>query len=350
MLFKNRQCNSVKNIDINKYKNKINSNFYDICIKAISHNENRIINKEECIKKIIKLKNNHINKNGKNKKKNIKIYPMMKTVILSHKTLDSIIEESNIKNNNFVKNFKKTMFPKELNLPNITHDKKEEKINVKKFFHGKNKRFTIYKHITEYLESNNVTMAELIENNPFQIKPFLIPGSKEFFEAVKFNEYDYVTSLLKKNVNYLFTIDYFGQTAYHWAAKFSDFKMMEILISFGKHHNQKDFKGRTPIYLAAINNNKDMCDFLLKNGANPFLKDKNDKSPADVTSDWDLKFFLKDHMSQPFNNPIYKLKLKKIMEGRNENILKKKLSGANKFIGIAQQLLDIKRHYNIESM
>ena len=47
-------------------------------------------------------------------------------------------------------------------------------------------------------------------------------------------------------------------------------------------------------------------------------------------------------MSQPFNNPIYRLKLKKMLEERDDNINKKqKVSGVNKFIGVAQQLFEI---------
>ena len=349
MIFQNRLCNSVKNFKTIKYKNnnnnKTSSNFYDICIQAISNNNDKIINKEECIKGIKKLKIKCLNKNIRNKKKYIKINPMLNTVILSHKTLDSILEESKNKTNMIMKNLKLDLYTKDVKLPNINNEKVEKKIRVHKYFQGKNKRFTVYKHITEYLESNNVTMAELIENNPFQTKPFLLPGSREFLQAVKFNNYEFVKSLLKKNVNYLFTIDYFGQTAYHWAAKFSDYKMMEILLSFGKHHNQKDFKGRTPIYLAAINNNKDMCDYLLKNGANPFLKDKESKSPADVASNWDLKYFLKEHMSHPFNNPVYKQKLKKIMDERTDNLIKKRLSGLNKFVVIAEQIFEVNKHF-----
>ena len=89
--------------------------------------------------------------------------------------------------------------------------------------------------------------------------------------------------------------------------------MLDILLSFGKHHNQKDFKGRTPIYLAAVNNNKDMCKYLLDNNANPFLKDKDNKSPADVAGSMELKYFLMGYMSKPINNPIFKMKLKKIL-------------------------------------
>ena len=153
--------------------------------------------------------------------------------------------------------------------------------------------------------------------------------------------------MLEKNIKLLFSIDYFGQTAYHWAAKFSDIKMMKILISFGKHHNQKDFKGRTPLYLAAFNNNKDMCKFLLENNANLFLKDKENKSPADVASNEELKHFLNEHMSHPFDNPVYKLKIKKILEEREINLIKnKKLSKSKtKFVGVAEQLFDINKYY-----
>ncbi len=218
---------------------------------------------------------------------------------------------------------------------------------IKKFFYGKQTRYTIYKHIKEYLESNSITICELIDNNPFQSKPYSIPGSQEFLRAVKFNKYEYVKNILKYNNKLLFAIDYFGQTAYHWAAKFSDIKMMKILISFGKHHNQKDFKGRTPIYLAAFYNNKDMCKFLLENNANLFLKDKENKSPADVTSNEELKHFLLEHMSHPFDNPVYKLKIKKILEEREINLIRnKKLSRSNsKFVGVAEQLFDINKYY-----
>ena len=68
---------------------------------------------------------------------------------------------------------------------------------------------------------------------------------------------------LDSNPNYLFTIDYFGQTPYHWAAKLGDLKMTKILLDYGLYHNQKDYKGRTPLYIAAMNNNKDVCNFLL---------------------------------------------------------------------------------------
>ena len=99
--------------------------------------------------------------------------------------------------------------------------------------------------------------------------------------------------------------------------------MLDILIKFGKHHNQKDFKGRTPLYLAAANNNMEICKYLLANGANPFLGDKNGKTPADVATNQELIDFIRKNMAQPFSNPVYKAKMQAILHNRAEHLFKK---------------------------
>ena len=340
--------NSVRSF--NGFKRKNDTIFYDICINAIDKSNEILYNKKDYIKEIIRLKINYINKNQKNKK-NLNKKFFKKTMLSTSKTLDDILTEHKIKEKLVKENSARTASTKIENLP-IIKDKNEtkEKGNqaMKKYFLGKQSRYSIFKHITEYLESNSITIHEVIENNPFQTKPYTLPESEEFLKAVKFSEYEKVNNMLINDNKLLFSIDYFGQTPYHWAAKLGDIKMMEILISFGKHHNIKDFKGRTPIYLAAVNNNKEMCKYLLDNYANPYIKDKENKSPADVAGSFELKYFLNQHMSLPFNNPVYKLKLKNLLEEREGNIIKKRrLSGVNKLIGISQQLLDINRNYKI---
>ena len=96
--------------------------------------------------------------------------------------------------------------------------------------------------------------------------------------------------------------------------------MLKLLIEYGRHHNQKDFKGRTPLYLAAVNNNREVCDFLLKNKANIHLKDKYGNSPADVAGSKELRYYLGDIMTQPYSNPIYKQKIANFMRKRYKNI------------------------------
>ena len=186
------------------------------------------------------------------------------------------------------------------------------------------RRYTLFKSILNYLESNNITLYELLENNPFQNKPYELSNSYDFLFAIKFKNYNYVTEALQNSKRYLFSFDYFGQTGYHWAAKLGDLKMLKLLLEFGLYHNQKDFKGRTPLYLAALNNHKDICIYLLNNNGNIFLKDKDGLSPADVAGSKELKYYLYEYMAQPFSNPIYKAKINTFLKDRDERIKKKK--------------------------
>ena len=186
------------------------------------------------------------------------------------------------------------------------------------------KRYTLFKTILNYLESNNITLYELLRNNPFQSKPYELSDSYDFLIAVKFKNYNYVAQALQYSKKYLFSFDYYGQTAYHWAAKLNDLKMLKLLIDYGLYHNKKDFKGRTPLYLAAFYNHKEICNYLLINNGNIFLKDKNGLSPADVADNQELKYYLYDYMAQPFSNPIYKARIQSFLKNREERIKKKK--------------------------
>ena len=361
MSFKKMTSNSIEEISSNVNEDeKSEDNFYDMCIEAIVLNKDNMINKEEFIQRINQLKAKSLNsKSGdnnskiSNKKKINKDSPSKKQLRL--KSIDDILEEFEKKNVNLINKLnldsksnsssEKIINKNSNNSNNINNNsinnshnfnnsnKEKEKIkakyiskasdkNLNKFFRGKQKRYSVLKHINEYLESNDVTINELIENNPFQDKPYAKSGSYEFIEAVKFGNYDYVNEALMKDNNFLFVIDYFGQTGYHWAAKLGNIKMLNILINFGRHHNQKDFKGRTPLYLAAVNNNKEVCKFLLDNGANPFLGDKNGKTPAEAAVNRELSEFLKESMAQPFSNPVYKAKMQKILQERANHIFK----------------------------
>jgi ankyrin repeat protein len=338
--------NSIEELSkINEYKDE--SYFIDACIQAIELNEDEILNKEDCIQKINKLKINSINQKSLSNKLNKKKLDKYKNILkpITQKCIDEILEESkkefekistannndrNDYNKRSVKNLDKNIsdnFGNRINKDNnsnqnnIIHEDRNEK-KLTQFFRGKQRRYTVLKHINEYLESNDVTMNELIENNPFQDKPYHIPGSYEFIEAVKFGNSNYVNDALINDGIFLFVIDYYGQTGYHWAAKLGNIKILDLLIKFGRHHNQKDFKGRTPLYLAAVNNNMEVCKYLLSNGANPFLTDKRGKTPADIAGSKKLSDFLRDSMAQPFSNPVYKAKMQKILHDRANHLFK----------------------------
>ena len=230
------------------------------------------------------------------------------------------------------KNYKKQQMEREKHIEALRKD--IEKIGYFKLSLNKDarfvlkrrigKRYTLFKTILNYLESNNITLDELLHNNPFQIKPYELEKSYDFLLAIKFQNYQYVLEALQFTNRYLFSFDYYGQTAYHWAAKLADLKMLKILLSYGMYHNQKDFKGRTPLYIAALNNHKDVCVFLLNNNGNIFLKDKKGLCPADVAGSLELKAYLFDFMTLPFSNPIYKARIQSLIKEREERIKKKR--------------------------
>ena len=100
--------------------------------------------------------------------------------------------------------------------------------------------------------------------------------------------------------------------------------MLQILIDHGKHHNQKDYEGRTPLYLAAVNNDRVICDFLVKNKANVHLRDNKGNSPADVAGSRELKYFLGDLLTLPYSNPVSKQRVASYLRER-ESIIQTKI-------------------------
>ena len=304
--------------------------FYDVCIQALKQTNDKIVSNSESLNRINELKHKHINRYEEqkfNKGNNSILQKIDKDnsqLFAYKKSIDLLLKEAKEKLDNQKKE-KNDNINIEENTKKDRGEKVEEKEQKKfsKFFKGKQKRYTILKQIKEYLESNDFTLAEFIEKNPFQSKPYEIKGGYEFLTNVKFSDYKNVNLALGKDIHYLFVIDYFGQTAYHWAAKLGNEKMLDLLISYGRYHNQKDFKGRTPIYLAAEKGYFKTCKFLLDNGANPFLCDANSKTPADVAGNDEVRIYLKENMATPFSNPVYKAKVGKILEIRDNKIKEK---------------------------
>lgn len=147
-----------------------------------------------------------------------------------------------------------------------------------------------------YLFSNNVSINDFYNKNPFPSKPFTLKYSFEFFEAVKFNKRNEAEELVRMNRNYLFEFDYFHQTCYHWAAKRGYKELLEFFISKGNHINQFDNNRRTPLWLAARNNQLETVSVLLQHGANPFLDSKDGKKPVDVTTDKNVEKLIRENM------------------------------------------------------
>ena len=340
---------------------RLHHNFFSVCIKAIENNKEGVLDKKECINKIIKLRDQKIRLQrkkffGKTSSMNfnpsrtgLKLKMKTNQIINKRRNLSQILSEAEKLEGELLK---KQASSKIINIEDKnqspvkirsskdqtdiisnTYDyqkakKKAIKVNKKKptiknkdkINQNLSKRYSTFKKINEYLESNNIPIFELLQHDPFQKKPYQISQGYEFLEAVKFKNYEFVKEALQASNDYLFVFDYYGQTCYHWAAKLGNIKMLRILLDYGKHHNQKDFKGRTPLYLAAVNNNREVCDLLLRNKANIHLKDNFGNSASDVAGSKELKYYLGDLMTQPYSNPNYKKKVADFLRKREYNI------------------------------
>ena len=167
-------------------------------------------------------------------------------------------------------------------------------------------------------------LNEYIKFDPFQTKPFSTPYASEFLDAVKFGHYDAVVDALNNSEKYLFVFDYFKQTAYHWAAKLGNIKMLQLLIAKGKYVNQYDNKKRTPLFLAALNNQYECCQLLINNHGNCFMEDIEGRRPLDIATEPKIKVLLSDVMDNKYNNPEIRRKITLLLKTREDNIARKK--------------------------
>ncbi|CAF0800530.1 unnamed protein product [Brachionus calyciflorus] len=79
--------------------------------------------------------------------------------------------------------------------------------------------------------------------------------------------------------------DRYGHTPLHRAASKGNLKIIEMLCGeFKASINKADIEGNTPLHFACEEERIEACKVLLKYGANPDYKNKEEKTPIDVSN------------------------------------------------------------------
>jgi ankyrin repeat protein len=77
--------------------------------------------------------------------------------------------------------------------------------------------------------------------------------------------------------------------------------MLVFLIEKGNFVNIFDRNKRTPLFLAAKNNQFETCQILLEKQANPLLENKDGLKPIDVVSNINVKKLITEYMEVKIN-------------------------------------------------
>ena len=307
---KNSSQNKINQNSLEKKEMYINKPLINSFINSIQKNHKEIPNYKECIYKIQKEFNCSDSLTNKNnpllKKKNL---------IINNENFIQMAEE---KIKELKEKYKITTNPKEMEKAkknadkismNTIQTKKEKSVLFQVFnpfeYRKFNKRFKILQLNILLAKNNDVSIDDLLNNNPFNSKPFQLPKSVEFLEAVKYNKIKIVESFLN-NKNYLFVYDFYKQTAFHWCVKRNYSEMLQLLLSVKKACNQLDINNCTPLAIAAKNNNLNMIQILINNNANPLIPDEQGKLPCDLTTDIKCRLFLISNENKNLNKWLNK--------------------------------------------
>ena len=76
-----------------------------------------------------------------------------------------------------------------------------------------------------------------------------------------------------------------GETPLHWAARFGQSQVAELLIAEGADVNAKNVVGQTPLHLAAGASHQEIIELLIAEGAEVNAKTKRGETPLDLAED-----------------------------------------------------------------
>lgn len=115
----------------------------------------------------------------------------------------------------------------------------------------------------------NLNFENVLGNTPLSLA--ILFGSKDIFHKL---------IIYGSDINY---INRYDENLLHHAVKNTNIEMVDIILSFNTdiEINKKDDHGNTPLMYSYIYRNIDIMEILLKNGADPKIKDDTGKSLRD---------------------------------------------------------------------
>jgi hypothetical protein len=91
-----------------------------------------------------------------------------------------------------------------------------------------------------------------------------------------------------------------GWMGIHYAARWGNIPMLQSYLKAGADVDSKTKNKETSLHKCARWNTKDCAILLLKNGANPTIKNSDGNIPSDMTNEPETKFLL-DHFEEYMN-------------------------------------------------
>jgi len=114
----------------------------------------------------------------------------------------------------------------------------------------------------------------------------------ELLNACFFGNVAEAMKLINAGADMTFTDPRDGWAAIHYAARFGQHKVVEVMLKNGVDINLKTTGRETALMKAARSNRKDTLVWLLKRGANPDMLNGSGQMAADLTADNECKYIL----------------------------------------------------------
>lgn len=121
------------------------------------------------------------------------------------------------------------------------------------------------------------TLQLLLDHTNVDIKQTDLQGNTYLHMLSPNGEDDLIEFLIQNGID-VNTQNTSGKTALHRAAEYGNISAAEIFIDSRANVNIQDEYGSTPLHLAARDQHDDMVQLLIKNGADPKIKTKDELS------------------------------------------------------------------------